>query len=406
MNIRCLKCKGRGFCDRTVCAQHTKLTSLAKSKEKHNKTDFKSQSPAPFIGWHGYPNVNVGLLTPPEKTKQPWKYDSPSYWSKNNYGISSLVDIRSSLLNSRFKSNVKQPKGLMETTTEVGLASRPVDIDFNLEEKPRFRMQSDSVTAPIGPDGVLKKADITSNPKVHTKVEKVHSDTALNSTEAISYLFKKGFSENFLSKILSVGAIGVERKRKLVPTRWSITATDDTLGKEIIAEISNYNEINDYTAYFGDYLGNYYLIMLFPGLWSYELFETFIPSSGLNNSEKPEFMTDHETHLGRKEYAFDCAGGYYSVRLAVLEKLKKIKRRASCLAIRIITGDYYVPLGVWVTREAARKALNNRPINFSEKHLMLKYAKVIMQKKFAIPQGSIIDDSKIIKERQESLTKF
>ncbi len=406
MNIKCLKCKGRGFCGRTICAQHAKLSSLAKSKEIHNKTEFSSQSPAPFIGWSGYPEVNVGLLSAPEKAKEAWKYDAPSHWSNNNYGVESLVDIRSSLLNSKFKSSVKQPQKLTEVAREVGLASKPVEMDFNLEDRPRFRMQSDSVTAPTGPDGRLKKASLTSNPKVHTKVEKVFSDTDLKSAEGINYLFKSGFSENFLSKFLSVGASGIEKNRKLVPTRWSITATDDTLGKGLIKEISDYKEINDYTAYFGDYLGNYYLILLFPGVWSYELFETYMPKGGFENSEKIDYMTDHETHLGRKDYAHNCAGGYYSVRLAVLEKLKQMKRRASCLAIRVVTGDYSVPLGVWVTREATRKALNNPPLNFSEKYLMIKYAKIIMQKKFTIPPDEIIKDSVLLKENQKTLTNF
>ena len=43
------------------------------------------------------------------------------------------------------------------------------------------------------------------------------------------------------------------------------------------------------------------------------------------------------------------------------------------LVLRFITGDYAVPLGVWVTREATRKAMNGKPIIFSDKELMLKY---------------------------------
>lgn len=406
MKIKCLKCKGRGFCGRTMCAHHAKLNSLARAKASHEKTEFTGKTPTPFIGHFGYPNVNVGLLTPPENTRHPWKFDAPRYWANKNYNLNELVDLRSSLLNSKSSASVRQPEKITETAREVGLSSKPVEMDFNLEEKPKFRLQADTISPPTGPDARLKRAQPAENPKVEKKVEKVHSDTDMKSTEAMSYLYKSGYCENFLSKVLSVGAIGEGKGRKLVPTRWSITATDDTLGKQLINELSDFQELNDYLAYFGEYLGNHYLILLFPGLWGYELFETYMPKAGWNTSSKIEYTTDYETHLGRKTYAENCAGGYYTVRLAVLEKLKSMKRKASCLAIRVITGEYSVPLGVWVTREASRKALENKPLSFSDNTLMLRYAKLILNKKFGIPEGSIINESNLLKGQQKTLARF
>ena len=248
MNIKCLRCKGRGYCGRSVCPQYMKLNSIAKAKGRHNKTEFSSQSPAPFVGRFGYPQVNVGLLSPPENTNNSWLYDAPRHWANNNYNIPKVVDLRSSLLNSKYKTGVKNLK-YIDRIQEVGLASKPVDMDFSLEDKPVFRVQSDSVSAPTGPDAKLKKTCITSNPKVDKRVDKVNSDTDLKATDAMNYLYNKGFDENFLSRILSVGTIGTKENRKLVPTRWSITATDDTLGKSITKEIADYKEINDYMAY-------------------------------------------------------------------------------------------------------------------------------------------------------------
>ncbi|MFW6383329.1 MAG: hypothetical protein ACOCZQ_01655 [Nanoarchaeota archaeon] len=406
MNIKCLKCKGRGFCGRTMCAHYAKLNSLAKAKHAHDKTEFTGQSPAPFIGHFGYPNVNVGLLSPPEGVWDAWKFDAPNLWAEKNYSLSQLVDIRSSLLNTKATASVRNPEKITENAREVGLSSKPVEMDFNLEEKPRFRLQADTVSPPMGPSAKLKSAQTAENPKVKRKVEKVYSDTDMKSIDAMSYLYKHGFNENFLSKVLSVGAIGQGTSRKLVPTRWSITATDDTIGKQLISEVSEHPDLNEYLAYFGEYLGNNYLIFLFPGLWGYELFETCMPRTGWHTSSDVEYTTDYETHQGRKSYAENCAGGYYTVRLAVLEKLRKMKRKASCVVIRVITGDYSVPLGVWVTREASRKALENKPLSFSEKSLMVKYAKLILNKKFAMPQGSIINDSRLLKAQQKTLAGF
>jgi hypothetical protein len=125
-------------------------------------------------------------------------------------------------------------------------------------------------------------------------------------------------------------------------------------------------------------------------------------------SNENNFMTDHEPYEGRKYYAEETAGGYYTVRLAILEKLNQMKKQGSILALRFITGDYTLPLGVWVTREASRKAMETRPIEFSSKELMLEYAKKLAKKKFNFNLDNILKNSKLLKniKQQSKLIKF
>ena len=410
MRIPCIKCKGRNpaNCGRTFCPIVAKSEALFKVKDKMNKEDFFGASPAPFVGRFGYPHINVGILSPPEQKPDAWLHDAPGHWSKEEFKIPQIIDLRSSLINSRFQAYVKERNDrLLGITQEVGMASKPVDIEVNLKKKPVFRLNTDAYMAPTGPNADLKKIQVTSNSKIHTKVDKVVSDTALKSVDGLNYLYKKGFDENFLSKLLSVGTLGFKDRRKLVPTRWSITATDDILCKNLMSEIRQFPE-SDYMAYFGSYLGNYYLILFFSEFWSYELFESYLPKAGWNPTNKMDYMTDYEFFNGRKTYADNCAGGYYSVRLALAEKMKQIKRQASVLVLRFITGEYAVPLGVWVTREAARKTLNNRPIKFSDKKLMLTYAKNLIKKKFGVDIGFLLKDSVLLKElgKQKRLSLF
>lgn len=410
MRVPCIKCKGRNpaNCGRTFCPIVAKSEALFKVKDKLNKEDFFGASPAPFVGRFGYPNINVGILSPPEHKDDAWLHDAPLHWSKSDFKIPQIVDLRSSLINSRFKAYVKERSDrLLGITQEVGMASKPVDIEVNLKKRPVFRLNTDAYMAPTGPNADLRKIEITSNPKIHTKVDRVVSDTSLKSVDGLNYLYKKGFDENFLSKLLSVGTLGFQDRRRLVPTRWSITATDDTLCKSMMPEIQQYPE-SDYLAFFGSYLGNYYLILFFSDFWSYELFESYLPLAGWNPTNKMDYTTDSEGFYGRKSYAENCVGGYYTVRLAVAEKMKQLKRQASVLVLRFITGEYAIPLGVWVTREAARKTLSNRPIRFSDKKLMLTYAKSLIKKKFGVDIGFILKESVILKElgRQKRLSAF
>ena len=389
-----------GDCGKRKCPICARNNALFKVKNILDKEEFTSDAVAPFVGRYGYPNINVGILAPPQQSDDSWLYDAPQYWSAENYEIPQIVDFRSSLLNSRYNVNIKKRIKLIELSQDIAMSSKPVDVDIQLQEKPRFHLNLDSRMAPTGPNAKLKKATMTENPRIHTKVYKVFDDIDLKAQEAVNYLYENKFDENFLSKLLSVGTLGLKKDRKLVPTRWSLTATHDTIGKHLINQIKNYNNI-DYTSFFGGYLGNYYLILCFPEIWSYELFEMYVRNH--NN-----YTTDYEMYDGRKNYAERTAGGYYTVRMGVLEKLRELKRQGTVLVLRFITDEYTVPLGVWVTLEATRKAVNTKPINFSSAELMIEYAKKLALKKFNFNLDKILDNSILLKsiKQQSKLIKF
>ena len=73
----------------------------------------------------------------------------------------------------------------------------------------------------------------------------------------------------------------------------------------------------------------------------------------------------------------------------------------SVLCLRFITGEYSVPLGVWVVREATRKALKKQPIYFADKDLMLNYARILVRKKFGVDLDVILRQSVVLKEMKE-----
>ena len=399
---RCTKCFGdvrvaaKVDCPKGSCPVLMKYYSQFRVKQGIQKEDFFGSSPTPFVGRFGYPNINVGLLSTNDFKSNAYEYDSPITWSHKNYQIPKIVDYRSELINSRFKSDVKVMDGrYMDTAKEVAMSKLPVDIELSLKKKPSFGNHFNGEAMPFGPNAPLKKAMLTENPKIPTKVDKIFSENDLKATEGMNFLFKKGFDENYISEMLSVGVFGVKTDRKLVPTRWSITATDDTIGKNLIKQIKDYSNKHGYCAYFGGYLGNYFLILCLPDAWSYELFEMYT-----GNSKAP-YSTDNEWYNGRKEYAHNTAGGYYASRLAILEKLNQIKRQSSIIELRFITDEYSMPLGVWVVREAARRALKNKPIEFNSKEEMLGYAKRIAQSRFNYDVSTIYARSKLLKESRE-----
>ncbi|MGA2130545.1 MAG: hypothetical protein ABSG05_02965 [Candidatus Pacearchaeota archaeon] len=371
-----------------------------------------SSPPSVFIGSKlKYPLVNVGILSPLERDEDAWVYDDAEFWAKNNFGIRDVINLRESLLNSRFQSKVTDPrtnnKKFVDMAQEIAIASRPVDLEIELKSKVGPGFKRDRVVLPQGMHAPLKKATITSNVKIDQKLDKVMNDD-IKATEAVDFLYKNSFSEYTLSKILSVGVLGMKKDRKLVPTRWSITATDDMIGKRLLENIRNYKWIENYEFFFGEFMGNCYLIMLFPNIFSYELFELYLPGSSWNPSNEIKASTDMEDFYGRTTYASNTVGGYYAARLPILEYLESVQRQASVLAIRIELPTYWAALGVWVVRESVKKAMENKKFQFADMKEMIESVRKVGMIKFGYDPSKIIKKSKILEsiKTQTNLQKW
>lgn len=382
----CIFCKSK-FHDYRSCPISYKVAKRAEIKDSF-KQDYFGQAPNIFIGRHGYPHIRVGILG----TEQYDKHDDPKAWTAEQTPIPKIVALRSSLVNSFFNTSIKSFNDrFADVAKEVSLAKRPVDVEIGLEKRPAFKLTFNTDVQPHGPNVALKQAKITENVPVDTRVDKATSANDLLAGEAITSLAKKGIDEHFLIKSFSMGNFGIPIERKLVPTRWSITAVDDILGKQKIDEIRRYAE-SDCVAYFGGHYGNYYLILFFDEKWSYELFEQYWPTGG----REYDAETDYEPYEGRKDYVHETAGGYYAARIGILENLIERKRQSSVLAIRLITEEYSAPLGVWVPREAVRRALVSEPMKFTDRELMLKYAREFLRRKFNFDIEQLLKRSKLM----------
>jgi len=377
---------------------------------KELKNSFSGNSPpSVFVGSKlAYPKVNVGILSPPEIVDNAWVFDNPNHWVKNNYSIKEILNLRWSLVNSRFRTTVKDTSKFLDAAQEIGIAAKPVELEIKLKKKLNVGMEFDKIRAPNGPVGGLKDIKITENVKVNNFVDKVVSDTDLKAGDAVTYLDKKRFDETTLSKLLSIGMLGIGKNRKLVPTRWSITAVDDTIAKHLLKNIRHYEISDGYKLFYGHYLGNHYLVMIMPYVFSYELFECYLPKSAWNPGTEINVSTDYEDYYGRKNYAQTTAGGYYASRLSLLRYLDKIKQQGTVLVLRFETPEYWAGLGVWVVRKAAERTLQDKFIEFESKEKMIEFVRELVWKKFRFNVDKILKKSRILNDLrvQKRLIEF
>jgi hypothetical protein len=144
------------------------------------------------------------------------------------------------------------------------------------------------------------------------------------------------------------------QKRKLVPTKWSITATDDIISKSIVNEILENNLIDTCNIFSFEQLGNIFSVILFPHRWIFEMVEAWYSNGILG------FGSDYEDARGIN-HPPHIAGAYFAAKLAVSEYLSKNKIQAGVLIFREIRPEYAIPVGVWQIREGVREAMKQKP---------------------------------------------
>jgi hypothetical protein len=246
---------------------------------------------------------------------------------------------------------------------DVALSVKPVDTEISLYRKPSFNVSFDAVNAPLGPSGQIRRFDLAENPHIPKAVYSVIGDE-LKAGESMSTLYDKGIEVSSISRILSSGALGFDRR--MVPTRWSITAVDSNISAKVVKEIKDYPLINDYLLFHSEFLGNHFELLLMPQQWSFEQLEVYLPGGLWTKKESTyQIIKDWEGYKGRKKYASQVAGAYYAARLAVAEWLSKIRRQASCIVFREIKPTYVIPVGVWQIRENCRNAFRQEPVKFN-----------------------------------------
>ena len=189
---------------------------------------------------------------------------------------------------------------------------KSVSTEFFLKKPPEIFLNPVKDHAAIGNPAPLKKARFQENPKVKKKVDYLVSDSDIKSVGAIKELYKHEIEVSNISKILSAGLLGLKTQRKLVPTRWSITAVDDVLSKEMLKKIIHYPEINEILLFNSEYNGNHYEILLLPDRFSFEVIEAKMEGSAWNPNHSTFFMKDYEFFNGRKggeryRLSFQCS---------------------------------------------------------------------------------------------------
>jgi len=358
----CARCKGyKRLCGLPRCpileAFQAQIRVYMRLKGPHVSG---STPPSMLVGEFGYPRVGVYYMISVDVYGEAAReYEDPVGWADRRLGVGDILRYRSELLSARIEAPVDKPEVLYES--EVGLAGvseKPVDSEAELERVPIPSLRFDGVTKPLGPRAPARRIRVSSNPKLNPAVESVIWDE-LKAVEAVKTLYGSGVDVYTIQRLLSLGFLGKRARRRLVPTRWSITAVDDMVSRLLREKLRGKPEVSDVRVHYEEYLGNRFIVIVKPGPGYFEWIEVWQPRSfWVREASKPILWRVEENPLGSTS---SMDGGFSAARLAVLEKLAEEGRRADVVIIREITPAYYAPLGNWHIRETVRRAVRRKP---------------------------------------------
>lgn len=322
--------------------------------------------PSVFVGRWNYPKVFVGPMVP--QLHGDTRYlDTPEAWINSVKTPEEIAAFRLQLVRGKQAVNVKDTGRVTEMVREIALARQSTEVEVRFTCRPTGGYFHEEVQ-PFGPSAPLKAMKVDVGAYDH-QLEKAYYDTDMKAKDAVLELYSKGALISSIQRAFSVGAFGLGKNRKLVPTRWSITAVDSILSEDMLEKIRDFPVIDDFRIYEFESLKNKFVVIFLPTTWCYESMEAFFPSI---IGDKLEIFGDWEGYEKKKEYPV-IGGCYFAAKVPVCQKLMDEQRQAGVIVLREAY-EGYIPLGVFNVRENVREAMRSQPMHFADLKTALDYA--------------------------------
>jgi DNA repair protein NreA len=358
----CLRCRSAQLlCGKPVCPILVKYQAFARTMPLLEGVELEGTAPpGVFVGRFGYPKVSIGPLVSPLHGDT-LLFDTPEDWVGRT--VQEVVGFRTGLVRGTHPIRVtdaEKPIPLLADLQTLAIARESVEVEARFTRPPRGNIGLSDTLPPYGPTAPIEHVRLDVR-RVDHHLERLTSDTDANARIAVGELYGRGVRVSRIQRAFSAGTLGRRGRRRLVPTRWSITAVDDLLSKANLERIRYLPELSEILVYSYTALDNRWLLIFLPGSYRYESIEAWYPNTLWNpSSERIVIAGDHEGFHGRTTYA-SIGGCYYAARLATSEMLLRTGRQAGTLVLREVHPGEILPLGVWNVREHVRAALQQPP---------------------------------------------
>ena len=329
------------------------------SKLKPSK-EIEGYASAAIVGEQNYPNPKIYNVSTGQKDNSFFKTNEVV---KKDYSDIVKLKAQNILGNTNNIYIKKTNTRIITEINDVYKARKPAQFESQFDKELKFNKPIlNKLSGVLGTQNELINVELTENASTSKQIEK-YTDDDIKARQAIINLYEKGIPESQIINLLGLGNFGIQLNRKVVPTRWSISAYDVAIEKHLHSIITKHNPINQYEVYYAKDKGNEFVIVLAPDGYTFENLEFGDEWNG----------SDYVGHNNKLPYQTpNTAGGFYASKVAIFEHLRKRKKQAQIYCIRLIEG-YDIPLGVVFVRETIRQAMTNQIFKTSNFQTLKKY---------------------------------
>ena len=330
----------------------TKLEFYNEIKKYHSNLkpskELEGYASQAIVGEKNYPTPQIHNIQSPNEENSFFK---TSDVVKKDYSQIIKLKARNVLAHTNSIHIKKTKQKVIGEINDIYKARKAVDFTSKFDKELTFNKPIiNSMSGILGTKNELLRLELNQNAPTSKQIEKYIQED-VKSKESLIELYERKVPESQIINLLSLGNFGIQTNRKIVPTRWTITAYDKTIEEHLCKQVKECRIMSNYQLFYYSDKGNTFLIILAPDAYSFENIE-FMP----NGWQAVDYVK-YDNKLKYKEP--NTAGGFYATKVAILEYLRSIKKQASIVCIRLID-NYEIPLGVVFVRESVREAMKKR----------------------------------------------
>ncbi len=362
----CYRCKTfKNLCGLPYCPIRERLKVIVRTYTRvASSTELNSASPpSGVVGEHGYPKVRIYVGVGTHSGIDVKFLEDPPQWWDRKLRLEDIIKLRSEMVNivNEGRYHVRDFERLYSREISlIQVSERPVECEVRIEKILDRNVMFDLKLLPLSMR-VMGDLKVVSNPCINNRMEKIIHDYDMKARDAIVELYRSGVEIYSIQRAMSFGLLGSRRFRRIVPTRWAITAVDRIITDYLRKEVRKNREISNFEIYSIEYMNNRFTVILLPGELRIRWIEFWYPRAGMRHrDDKPVLSLEIVEDLRGNVETMD--GGFEAARMGILEALCRRGRKGRVIIIREILPDYYIGIGNWHIREDMRRIFNTIPI--------------------------------------------
>ena len=249
-----------------------------------------STPPSVFVGSYNYPRVYVGPMLPPIHGDTSI-FDNPEKWGE--FRLEDILNLRLGMIRGIKPIRVDSMSDrYVEELQAVALSLKSSESDIVFDGHvgnttqviSRIENNTLDTSVPFGPVGMVQSARFSGLSAPSRQIQNTYYDTDMSASDAMMTLYNSGIAMSVIQRCLSVGMLGGRQKRRLVPTKWSITAADSVISSKLLSDVIEYDLIDSCRVFYYAHLGNIFVIVLFPRRWMFELVEAWYAKTDIKQN--------------------------------------------------------------------------------------------------------------------------